>query len=298
MNSFPRTNIEDLSVSRLMIGTNWFLGYSHTSKAKDRDIVETMTADRIADIVEVFMNAGVDTLYGIRPDRKLIQGVSETEQRTGKKCITIAIPSLPLESTVDSVGEAERLLDELAELGTSVCMPHQCTTDAFVNRRRKSLTGIEVYLRMIREREMIPGLSTHMPETPVYADACGLDVATYVQIYNAAGFLTQIEIDWVQRMIWQAQKPVITIKPLAAGRLPPLVGLAFSWSTIRDCDMVCIGTSTPYEAAEVVELSLSILDRRAPRVELQKTRSKGSLSQAGLPKDAQPSPERRWKDAA
>jgi len=277
MTQFPRTKIEGLSVSRLMIGTNWFLGFSHTSMAKDKEIVETMTANRIADIVEVFMNAGVDVLYGIRPDQKLIQGVAEAEQRTGRKCITIAIPSLPVEDTTQSAGEAERVLDELAEMGTAICMPHQCTTDAFVNRRTRSLAGIEAYLRMIRERGMIPGLSTHMPETPVYADTCGLDVATYIQIYNAAGFLMQIEIDWVQRMIWGAKKPVITIKPLAAGRLPPLVGLGFAWSTIRDCDMVCIGTSNPYEAAEVVELSLSILEHRVPRVELQKTRSKQSL---------------------
>ena len=278
MNQFPRTKIEGLSVSRLMIGTNWFLGYSHTSKAKDREIVESMTADRIADIVEVFMSAGVDTLYGVTPDPKLIKGIAEAEQRTGKKCLTVAIPALPVEDPTMSMGEAERVLDEQAAMGTAICMPHQCTTDAFVNRRTRSLAGIEVYLRMIRERGMIPGLSTHMPETPVYADACGLDVATYIQIYNAAGFLMQIEIDWVQRMIWGAKKPVITIKPLAAGRLPPLVGLGFAWSTIRDCDMVCIGTSNPYEAAEVVELSLSILEHRVPQVELQKTRSKKSLT--------------------
>lgn len=278
MRMFPRTSIENLSVSRLMMGTNWFLGYSHTSKAKDRDIVETMTAGRIADIIEVFMRAGVDTLYGMRPDPKLIRGVREAEQRTGTKCITIAIPTLPPQSCAEGLCETERLLDEHAELGISVCMPHQCTTDAFVNRRTQSLDGIDVYLRMIRERGMLPGLSTHMPEVPVYADATGLDVATYIQIYNAAGFLMQIEIDWVQRMIWGAKKPVITIKPLAAGKLPPLVGLGFSWSTIRDCDMVCIGTSTPYEAEEVIELSLSILEHRMPRVDLQKTRSKDSLS--------------------
>jgi hypothetical protein len=269
--------IEDLSVSRLVIGTNWFLGFSHTSKAKDLDIVETMTAERIADILVTFMKAGVDTLYGMRPDPKLVQGVAEAEQRTGKKCITIAIPTLPKEICPDSAGEAERELDAHADIGVSVCMPHQCTTDALVNRRTRSLDGMETYLRMIRERGMIPGLSTHMPETPEYADASGLDVATYIQIYNAAGFLMQIEIDWVQRMIWRAKQPVITIKPLAAGKLPPLVGLAFSWSTIRERDMVCIGTSSPYEAEEVVEYSLSILEHRVPHVELQKTRSKESL---------------------
>ena len=258
---------------------------SHTSKAKDLDIVKTMTADRIADVVATFMNAGVDTLYGMRPDPKLVQGVSEAEQRTGKKCLTIAIPTLPTGISGDNTGEAERELDAHAELGVSVCMPHQCTTDAFLNRRTRSLDGIQTYLRMIRERDMIPGLSTHMPETPAYADAEGLDVATYVQIYNAAGFLMQIEIDWVQRMIWQSQHPVITIKPLAAGKLPPLVGLAFSWSTLRERDMVCIGTSSAYEAAEVIEYSLSVLEHRAPRVELQKTRSKESLGKESAAQD-------------
>ena len=103
-------------------------------------------------------------------------------------------------------------------------------------------------------------------------------VATYIQLYNAAGFLMQIEVDWVPRMIWNAKKPVITIKPLAAGKLPPLVGLAFSWSTIRDCDAVCIGTSTADEAREVIERSLSLLEHRAPALSLQKTRSKMSLT--------------------
>ena len=281
MSDFPRTNIENLSVSRLMIGTNWFMGFSHTSKAKDMDINETMTADRIADIIEVFMNSGVDTLYGMCGNPKLVRGIAEAEQRTGRKCIKLCIPSLPLGEGPESVDEAARRLDHIAELGVDICMPHQDTTDAFVNRRTKSFDGIERLLKLIRERGMIPGLSTHMPETPGYADACGLDVATYCQIYNAAGFLMQIEIDWVHRMIWNAKKPVITIKPLAAGKLPPLVGLAFSWSTLRDIDMVTVGTYSTYEAEEVIEISRSILEGREARVELQKTRSKKSLEKDG-----------------
>ena len=263
-----------------MIGTNWFMGYSHTSKAKDKQIVETMTSGRIADVIEVFMRAGVDTLYGVTPVPKITDAITEAEQRTGRRCLTVSIPTLPLEDSAESLGQAERTLDQLAGMGVAICMPHQATTDAFVNRRTRSLAGIEPYLKMIRDRGMIPGLSTHMPETPIYADATGLDVETYIQIYNAAGFLMQIEIDWVQRMIWNTKKPVITIKPLAAGKIPPLVGLAFSWSTIREQDMVCIGTNSPDEAAEVIELSLSILEHRAPRMELQETRSKASLRQS------------------
>jgi hypothetical protein len=275
--AFPRTTIETLSVSRLIIGCNWFLGYSHTSAAKDDLIKERMTATRIADVLVTFMNAGVDAIYGVRPEAVIVRAVAEAEQRAGHALIKIAIPTLPLGDDAAARAEAARILDEYAALGVALCMPHQATTDAFVNRRTQSLAGIEPYLAMIRERGMLPGLSTHMPETPGYADATGLDVATYIQIYNAAGFLMQIEADWVQRMIWQARKPVITIKPLAAGRLMPLVGLAFAWSTIRDCDMVCVGSSSPAEAEELIEISYAILEHRAPRGALQETRSKASL---------------------
>jgi len=79
------------------------------------------------------------------------------------------------------------------------------------------------------------------------------------------------------RIIRNARKPVMTIKPLAAGRLLPVVGLAFVWSTIRDQDMVTAGTTTPEEAREVIELSLDLLNRRIPDYELQRTRSKKSL---------------------
>jgi hypothetical protein len=90
----------------------------------------------------------------------------------------------------------------------------------------------------------------------------------------------QVEADWVMRIINNAAKPVMTIKPLAAGRLLPVVGLSFVWNTIRDEDMVTIGTTTPDEAREIVDISRELLERRVPDYELQATRSKSSLSTA------------------
>ena len=87
----------------------------------------------------------------------------------------------------------------------------------------------------------------------------------------------QIEVDWVYRSIRNAAKPVICIKPMAAGRIEPLVGLAFVWATLRPQDMVCVGTMTPDEARELIELSLSLLEDRDNRLDLQRTRSKASV---------------------
>jgi hypothetical protein len=124
---------------------------------------------------------------------------------------------------------------------------------------------------------MIPGLSTHMPETIIYADDTKIDIETYIQIYNATGFLMQVETDWVMKIIKNAAKPVMTIKPLAAGRLLPISGLAFVWSTIRYQDMVTIGTTTADEAREVIDISLELMEHRIPEYELQRTRSKSSI---------------------
>ena len=280
MAGFPRTEVGGLSVSRLIMGTNWWLGFSHTSQAKDRLINEMMTAERIADVVEVFLRAGVDTMLGNRPDPKLQKAIQLAEDRTGRHVIQMGTPGYNLAGTREAEAENQRICEAYAKIGCEYCMPHQSTTDALVDRKTRSIPGVDRILRMIRDHGMIPGLSTHMPEVPVYADETDLDVATYIQLYNAVGFLMQIEVDWVHRMIWQCKRPVITIKPLGVNRVMPLVGLAFNWATLRDQDMVCVGTSTPDEAKECIEISLSILERRSDRVELQRTRSKASVEKA------------------
>ena len=80
------------------------------------------------------------------------------------------------------------------------------------------------------------------------------------------GFLMQIEVEAVAAVIRNAKKPVMTIKPLAAGRTTPFVGLNFSWATIRDCDMVTLGCFNEKEAAEDIEISLAALERRMPEI--------------------------------
>jgi hypothetical protein len=278
MSEFPRTQIEDLSVSRMIMGTNWFLGFSHTSKAKDDFIKQRQTRAEIARVVTAFMSEGVDTMLGGRPGAAhLLEAIADAEQATGRECIMIGSPGLDLSETPEAADANARTLDEFAACGVKVCCPHQATTDRLLDIRRMVIHEMDQICEMIRHRGMIPGLSTHRPETVRVADQTDLDVATYIQIYNAAGFMMPLEVDWHHRIIQNAAKPVLTIKPLAAGRLLPLVGLAFSWSTIRDQDMVAIGCLTADEASEVIEISRSLLENRTSRVELQTTRSKQGL---------------------
>ena len=276
MTEFPRTTVGGVPVSRMLIGTNWFLGYSHTSRAKDEFIKSYQTRERVADILTVFFERGVDTVMGM-PVPMLRDAIADAQDRTGRQVKLILTPHFNILPGGPEEAEPERVFDTCKELGATFCFPHQCVTDALVDRMHKTIRDIDRYTAMIRERDMIPGLSTHMPESVIYADHTGADVETYIQMYNAAGFLMQVEADWVMRVIRNAKKPVMTIKPLAAGKLLPVVGLAFVWNTIRDQDMLTIGTTTPDEAREVIDISLDLLERRLPDNELQETRSKRSL---------------------
>ena len=277
MTNFPRTTVGGVSLPRLIVGTNWFLGYSHTSLAKDNFIKELQSRERIAQILAVFLEHGVDAVMA-PPSEHLEDAIRAAEDHTGQRMTRILTPSFNLLPGGPPENEPEEALDQCKALGATFCLPHQCVTDALVDRMHGLIRDIDTYTKLIRQRDMIPGLSTHMPETVPLADKTGADVETYIQIYNAGGFLMQVEADWVMRVIQGATKPVMTIKPLASGRLLPLVGLAFAWNTIRDQDMVTIGVTTPDEAREVIELSLDLLDRRLPDHALQKTRSKESLT--------------------
>jgi len=276
MPGFPRTTVGGVSLPRLIVGTNWFLGFSHTSQAKDRLIRELFdTPAKMADVVEVFARHGCDALMSDATEF-VRQALREVEQRVGVPIIHISTVS---SATGGGPDAWKTVVQEAKEMGATFCFPHQNVTDPRIDRanRRLSPELIE-HLRFVREMEMIPGLSTHTPEAIVCADACNADVESYVQPYNAAGFLCQVETDWIRRIIRDARKPVMTIKPLAAGRLLPPTGLAFVWNTIRDCDMVTVGTMSAYEAEEDIEISLSCLQRRGTQVELQITRSNAMLA--------------------
>jgi hypothetical protein len=277
MDLFPRTMVGGVSLPRMIIGTNWFRGYSHTSAAKDKFINEYQSVDRVADILTVFLEQGVDAVMGMA-SQPTEDACKIAEDRTGKHMIRIWTPSFNLTPGGKPDQEPEVAFDVAAGMGGTFCLPHQCVTDALVDRRAGVIRDLDRYTKMIRERGMIPGLSTHMPESVVYADKQGADVETYIQLYNAAGFLMQVEVDWVMRIIQSARKPVMTIKPMAAGRLMPIVGLAFVWNTIRPIDMVTVGTTTCDEARELIDISLDLLSHQAPDYALQTTRSKKSLN--------------------
>ena len=269
MNSkFPRTEIAGVSMPRLIIGCNWLSGFSHTGPAKDEQILKKHSQpDSVADVFTEFLKEDVNACLGLfGVDNDLLTSVRMAEERTGKEMIIIDEPILNVDDNPMARKEAEQMIKECAKRGAKFCLPLHGSVEQLINKNKKTMDRLPDYLSMIRDAGMIPGLSAHMPEVIQYADLNEYDVETYIQIYNCAGFLMQVEIESVIKTIHNAKKPVITIKPCAAGRTTPFVGLNFSYNTIRPQDMVCIGCYDANEAVEDIEYARAAIERRLPNI--------------------------------
>ena len=269
---FPTTHIENLEMSRLIIGTNWFLGYSHYSKAKSDWIKSYMTPERIAEIMCAFARQGVNAVMSM-PNQIMKDAIHTVKGETGVDIHWICTPS------GEAVDDLLPGIEQSAEVGAAICMPHQHWTDGNMIVNQKRIIGLEKVTARIRELGMIPGLSTHRPETVVLCDKAGYDVATYLQLSNAIGFLCQVETDWIAKVINNTRKPIICIKPLAAGRILPTVGLSFVYNSIKPTDTVCIGTMSIAEAEDDIRIARELLARGAMQDrELTYSRSKKALT--------------------
>lgn len=279
MQEFPRTTVGGVSLSRMLIGTNWLLGWSHTSASADAQIKRRYdSAQAFKPVLEAYLRHGVDSImapFGASPE--LMEAIRDTEQKMGREILLIDTPTLNVDDNPQARREAEQTVKESAKRGAKFCLLHHSCAEQLVDKNKGVIRRLDDYTKMIRDAGMIPGLSAHMPELIVYSDANGYDVETYIQIFNCMGFLMQVEIEYIHKVIWNAKKPVMTIKSMAAGRCSPFVGLTFSYATLRPCDMVTVGCLTPEEAMEDLEIGMAAIERRPPDLEGRNSPNKTSI---------------------
>ena len=269
MSMFPRTEVAGISLPRMLIGSNWILGYSHTSSAADEMIRSRHSSkETIIEILEAYLEYGIDAMMApFKDNTPLMDAIRTVEDKHGRPIIRIDTPIIDTHDNAAARAECRKAIEESKKMGNTFCLIHHSSAEQLVNKGKGTIERLPDYTDMIRENGLIPGLSAHMPELILYSDANTYDVETYIQIYNCMGFLMQVEIESVHRIIWNAKKPVMTIKSMAAGRCSPFVGLTFNYSTIRPCDMVTLGAFNAREVHEDVEIAMAAIEHRPPFLE-------------------------------
>jgi len=268
----PEIEIAGVKISRLICGTNPFNGYSHFSKAKDVWLRRYFTVERIIEVLEKCQEFGITSLLGPINDKTC--QVQEELKKRGKS------PMVWISTTLGWL-EKERLKEETriaSEVGNKLHAIHCSFVDSHLVSSKNRIEDIEDLLSYIRELGMIPGISTHRPETLTVLANSNYDIEFVILPFNSIGFLSNLEVNWIAKMIREFPKPIIIIKPLAAGRLMPEQGIPFVLNNIKDSDSIAVGVMSPEEVEEDVTIFLDTLMNRHTNRDLLTTPSKSTVT--------------------
>ena len=169
---FPRTTVGGVSVSRMIIGTNWMLGWSHRTPSADHQIKARFPDGESAwPMLSAFLDNGVDTIMGMMQQEKVMQdAVNYAQEKSGKKIIVVDTPIVNVDDNPTARAQAREVIRKSREAGSTFCLLHHSCVEQLVNKNKHEITRLDDYTSMIREEGMIPGLSAHMPEIVLYSE--------------------------------------------------------------------------------------------------------------------------------
>ena len=81
MNEFPRTTVGGVSLPRMLMGTNWMLGWSHTSASADEMIRRRyQSVEAFKPVLEAYLRHGVDAIMAPfdGPSQHLLEAIRDT----------------------------------------------------------------------------------------------------------------------------------------------------------------------------------------------------------------------------
>ena len=268
--ALPMTEIGGYQVSRLMCGSNSFFGFSHISAARDAWIRRTYTDELVTEIMCAGARLGINCFISGPLERFV--GIREAiEKQTGVHTVWFATPG------GKDLEELKEGIRATADLGAEFCMPHTCWTEAYLDVANMEIRGYPEAAELIRKLGMVPGLSNHRPESLRVCVKQNYDCATLTLPFNSDGFLCSVETDWTARLIQECPIPIISIKPLASGRMQPPTGFSFVYRHIKPTDTVAVGVLSREEIEEDVKLALQYITGAAANVDMTMSRSKAAL---------------------
>jgi hypothetical protein len=245
--------IGNVRFSKVICGTNPFLGRSHFSAARDAEYVARYDDEAIERTIKECLRRGVNTIESSASERMV--GVLSRLRKTTSEPIHF-VGNTRIDETSEMKSHQAKL-SFLIENRAAVCVIHAQYVDR--PRRGDSIGGLERLVDRIHEAGLLAGISTHKIETVELCENQGYGIDTYLFPLNLMGFAypgydgketVQQRVDLVRGVA----KPFILIKILGAGRIPPDEGLQFVAENSKPNDLIDIGFGTDEEAAESIEL--------------------------------------------
>lgn len=234
--------IGHLKVSRLILGSNPFSGYSHQTAELDEEMKRYYSVAHIKAVIRQAEELGINTQFA-RVDNHMSRVFLEYWDEGGK--------TQWVAQTAPERGDMRGAADAIAR-GAAGCYVHGGSMDfAYANHK---LDAIPPVLEKIKEGGLIAGIASHNPEVIEWADK-NLDLDFFMCCYyNSANrdksaehksgrpeWFHPEDRDHMTETIQGLSKPAIHYKVLAAGRNDPKEALAYVAKHLRPQDAVLVG---------------------------------------------------------
>jgi hypothetical protein len=240
------TTIGDLRVSRLLLGSNQFSGFSHQGLERDEEMLRYYTVARIKETLFEAERVGM-TAFVARTDFHVIRMLREYRDEGGKLAW--------MAQTCPEVGPSDVCARRAAKAGAVACHIHGGVMDHLVaNGGADEVQGI---VEMIREKGMKAGVAGHTTAVFEWARE-NLDVDYYLccyynptprandpeHVHSAHEEYRPEDREAMVKLIPTLSRPVVHYKIMAGGRNDPREAFEFCHRHLRPEDLVCVGAYT------------------------------------------------------
>ncbi len=230
----PTVRLGTLEVSRLILGSNPFWGYSHKSARLDEEMRRFHTDERIMRILDEAASCGLTAL------------ASPPDERWRKLWTRYRAGGGKLENWISQChGAPEQMLQEIdrsVEAGAAAVFIQGARVEE--QFAKGAFDSLRTWIEHIKKAGLPAGAAAHWPEIHPELERRGFPTDFYYQcMYNASktSDYSAAERDKAAATITRLGKPVIAYKILAAGRLTAAEGFEYAFNHIRRKDGVCVG---------------------------------------------------------
>lgn len=254
--SLPKVSFGNYEISRLIIGSNQFYGYSHFNGVLDEVMREWNTPGRVCQTLRHCEQNGINAYQFSNSERSASD--LDRYRATGGKMHVIG------------VNFAKRPVEEVVKRLRPIALYHHGEATDVLFRKGK-MDEVQEYTKRLRQTGVLVGIGTHKPEVVEYVEERGWDVDFYLlcaynrtrtpeEIRKMLGVVTvspkevYLESDPPQAfaVARQTQKTCFLFKILAAGRLtdsPEEIDGAFktAFENIKPKDCVIVGMYPRYK---------------------------------------------------
>jgi hypothetical protein len=232
-----------LTVSRFILGSNPFSGFSHQSPQTDQEMRNYFSSAHVKAVLREAETLGVNTLIA-RTDYHMMRLLMEYHDEGG----TLQW----FAQTCPEVGSHEACITRAFNFGAKAVHLHGGVMDHLFAQGR--MDEVPPAIELIRDMGMLAGIAAHNHRVIEWAEA-HLDLDYYLCCYynptrrdeNAAHvpgvteFYREEDRQAMTDLIPTLSKPVVHYKIMAAGRNDPREAFTFAAARMRPNDVVCVG---------------------------------------------------------